>query len=774
MDHKENRHEVAKRLAALVTLTVPLPKRLRPYQVETIASMIRWLEDPNGSRRAYVSHATGLGKTTLFASMVTACAGLRILVVVPSKILIEQTARELYTFTRGMIGHVSSLKSIEDENGEVICMKGHDMFDVVLVTDASMAKHGWRLSQEFNPHLVIRDECHWTYAEKRQKVMDFYPEAVTIGFSATPDYLTNLSRKSYVPVTLDNGQVLYAPVDRLARNHYGTCLDERTVRWGIEEGFLAPLAWGHIEFDFSLDDIATTNGDHGPDFREEDLHALLSDKWQFMQETVVELYKSGQYGLHDRQVFAVCHNVQAAESLADVLRQIGVSAACITGKTRDTERNAILSSFKKGGIKFLSSVMVLREGWNAPNAEVCLMLRPTKSRVFYVQSMGRVLRLPEDGSAKVALVIDALYQNTRFAPLSAPVLFGYPGQEIGSGDLLISELGDSSKVKVSPYKVGIVKPRLITVEAMRVEHLSEAGPDGCFEAEGERWGSIKALAVLTGLATDTIQRKIYRGNIRSMRALSNQGKEATYYSVADMMRACADLLKNGLVSGDKDGNVMVKNRLHCTIPAAARELALKEETVRHRVIQRKLESVPGKDFTGQAVAFYRLEAVRKACQDLFRVLPVIEGNGSLILDGESWMTAKSYARARGLKADRTVRLRIEKASVRYLEARLEHSGLTVRVYPVAKMDELCANLFDTSEHQKADQDGTFIYDRLRWATEGALGKLLKKHNGAIVRATRSPDARKMEGKDSVNRIQTFYCVSDVERVLASIPDRRRK
>jgi superfamily II DNA or RNA helicase/transcriptional regulator with XRE-family HTH domain len=596
MNHSENRLEIAKRLAALVAMTVPLPKQLRPYQVETIAAMIRWLEDPKGSRRAYVSHATGLGKTTIFASMITACAGLRILVVVPSKILIEQTARELYTFTRGMIGHVSSLKNIEDENGEIISIKGHELFDVVLITDASMAKHGFRLAKEFDPHLVIRDECHWTYAEKRQKTMDFFPESVTIGFSATPDYLTNQARNNFVPVTLDNGQVLYAPEDRLARNHYGTCLDERTVRWGIEEGFLAPLAWGHVEFDFSLDGLRTAQGKDGPDYKEEDLLALLSQKWQFMQETVVELYKSGQYGLAQRQVFAVCHSVQAAEMMAEALRRIGVSAACITGKTRDTERNAVLSSFRDGGIKFLSSVMVLREGWNAPNAEVCLMLRPTKSRVFYVQSMGRVLRPSGDGSYKVALVIDALYQNTQFSPLSAPVLFGYPGQELGDGDLLIHERGDASKVKESPYKTGIVKPRLIKIEALTYgpkagilisDPLVEETYAQAVELAKTRTGpepSVADLAILVqrlkegGQSQAEIAKRLSRSQAYISRLLKlRSGLVAEAFELlssgvlvidnalrfsdlaADKQRQATERIRKKLANGDKQGAVLAIN-----------------------------------------------------------------------------------------------------------------------------------------------------------------------------------------------------------------------
>lgn len=757
MDHKENRLEVATRLAALVALAVPLPKQLRSYQVETIAAMIRWLEDLKGSRRAYVSHATGLGKTTLFASMVTACAGLRILVVVPSKILIEQTARELYTFTRGMIGHVSSLKNIEDENGEIICMKGHDMFDVVLVTDASMAKHGWRLAQEFSPHLVIRDECHWTYAEKRQKVMDFFPESVTIGFSATPDYITNQARPNFVPVTLDNGQVLYAPQDRLAQYHYGTKIDERTVRWGIEEGFLAPLAWGHVEFDFSLDGVRDEMGDDAPDFNEQDLQALLSEKWEFMQETVVELYKSGQYGLRDRQVFAVCHNVWAAEKLAESLRQIGVSAACITGKTRDTERNAVLSAFKTGGIKFLSSVMVLREGWNAPNAEVCLMLRPTKSRVFYVQSMGRVLRQPEDGSAKVALVIDAFFQNTTFAPLSAPVLFGHPGQEIGDGDYLI-KLGDADRVKESPYKTGLVKPRLVTVEGLKIEYWANA--DGDLYFEGMRWRHLVGICEYLDVGTGSFYARLAKQPCRTMEARSFDGKRITFYLVEDAEKIFADLLD--LPECDEEGFIVAEGVRWGTIGALASAIGVSTAVVAERLEKAGVSTMYGRNRNRRRFLFYRYEDALRVCGGSRHDLPQAGEDGFFEADGTRWGMEHEIAVELGISVAFRRRLSSD-CRKRDGRSRTGHVATFFAVEDVRR--EYAEQLSDLPT---AGSDNVLNFENVEWLTLSAFADRHNTTSNAVAARVESSVVRSCRAKDQGGRVFTYYATPDLEVACAEL------
>lgn len=763
MNHRENRLEIAKRLAALIAMTVPLPKQLRPYQVETIVSMIRWLEDPKGSRRAYVSHATGLGKTTIFASMITACAGLRILVVVPSKVLIEQTARELYTFTRGMIGHVSSLKNIEDENGEVISMKGHELFDVVLITDASMAKYGWKIAKEFDPHLVIRDECHWTYAEKRQKTMDFYPESVTIGFTATPDYLTNQARSTYIPVTLDNGQVLYAPENRLARNHYGTCLDERTVRWGIEEGYLSPLAWGHVEFDFSLDGIGTELGEDGPDFRQEDLHALLSEKWQFMQDTVTELYKSGQYGLAGRQVFAVCHNVEAADQMADALRGIGVAAACITGKTRDIERNAILGAFKSGGIKFVSSVMVLREGWNAPNAEVCLMLRPTKSRVFYVQSMGRVLRVPEDGSAKVALVVDALYQNTEFAPLSAPVLFGYPGQEIGSGDILINALGDASRVKESPYRSGLVKPRLITIEALEIEHWADE--NGLLEIDGHRWRSINGFAAGSRIAESVVRSRLKESGVQPRMAVGHTGHTTEFYPELTLGKLTEDLTSVAH-KVDSYGFIVMDGVRYGTEVVILKEISLTSKALVNRWDESKIRTFTAKDRSGRPTRVYSVEDVKALCADLLDLKQA--GKDGLLLIGkvpyatlDTIFLNKIVGVTRASLSDQTLK------GFRNIEAR-DAGGRKRTFYSIS---DVKTHLKPLLAMPVADANGLVRVAGATCGTKKAIAEKLGVQRDLISRIISSQSIRTVQARSRRGAADTFYVLSDVRK---HIPRNRKR
>ncbi len=89
--------------------------------------------------------------------------------------------------------------------------------------------------------------------------------------------------------------------------------------------------------------------------------------------------------------------------------------------------------YAAGTIKVLTSCQVLLEGFDAPRATVALCCRPTKSKLLYTQSIGRVLRpypAPEEDinwtgyRKKAAIVIDFVDVSTKHQLLQLASLFG--------------------------------------------------------------------------------------------------------------------------------------------------------------------------------------------------------------------------------------------------------------------------------------------------------------------------------------------------------------
>ena len=607
MKHRQIRRELS------ASIRKVLRKRtysivFRDYQRETLEATADWLDAPKGSRAAYVSHATGLGKTILFATLVSEADGLNCLVVVSSKLLVVQTVHEIVKLTNHAIGHVSSLGKIHGGEGDLMAMKGHDGQRIVVITEASFKRRAQELAEEFRPHVIIRDECHWSYTEKSQDAVELFPDAVVIGYSATPDYLTTTAKADYVPVTLENGQTLYVAPNRMAQAYYPTLLDRRGLRWGIENEYLAPLAWGLLEFDMSLDDVPVTQTPAGMDYDPEELRKAMSKLWPLMEEVIVRLYEDNVYSIRTRQVCAMCPGIAEAESLAKKIGRF-VPSACITGSTDDEEREAVLTSFDedvptKDTIRFLSSVFVLREGWNSRNAEIALMLRPTKSRVLYEQFLGRFMRLRRDGREKIALALDAHFLRTRLAPLSAPVLYGVPGEYVSEGGILIGAKRSGRKI-TSPYLPKHIRPKLHIVDAAQIEFW--AGDDGFFFADGEWWGSGKALARRLTVGNSAVQSRL--SSCRSHWGRDSTGRGFPFYALKDVEKACADLLQD-IPKSDEDGFFFADDEWWGTCKSLARRLKASESTL--VPLLSSCRSRSGKDFKGHVRVFFALDDVKAA------------------------------------------------------------------------------------------------------------------------------------------------------------------
>jgi len=94
---------------------------------------------------------------------------------------------------------------------------------------------------------------------------------------------------------------------------------------------------------------------------------------------------------------------QAVEKLhvmaPDLWMQIGVYSAGL--KSRDTET---LKRFKDGDLKYLVNVNVLTTGFDAPNIDCVVLLRPTNSPGLFYQMVGRGFRL--HSSKENCLVLD--------------------------------------------------------------------------------------------------------------------------------------------------------------------------------------------------------------------------------------------------------------------------------------------------------------------------------------------------------------------------------
>ena len=64
----------------------------------------------------------------------------------------------------------------------------------------------------------------------------------------------------------------------------------------------------------------------------------------------------------------------------------------VDGNTSPSERTEIINKFRSGEIEWLSNVDLFGEGFDVPDCEVVILLRPTKSTGLFIQQTMRALR----------------------------------------------------------------------------------------------------------------------------------------------------------------------------------------------------------------------------------------------------------------------------------------------------------------------------------------------------------------------------------------------
>lgn len=229
-----------------------------------------------------------------------------------------------------------------------------------LQTLARRKRSGWR-----SPHLVIVDECHDQH-QVTYDLMEEYAEAKFIGLSATP-FTTGLG------------------------NHWADLVVATTTAELMDSGWLAKYeAYGPSVPD--MVGVATSLGDWVAGGAAERMEPLKGD--------IVSHYEALAGGKK-----AVCFTatVAQAKGLAVEFNKAGHNADYVCGKDSDERRAAVLAAYHSGEVTVLCNCEVLTKGWDAPDVEVAIIARPTKSLSKHIQMLGRVLRI--DGE-KVAKIID--------------------------------------------------------------------------------------------------------------------------------------------------------------------------------------------------------------------------------------------------------------------------------------------------------------------------------------------------------------------------------
>ncbi len=324
---------------------------LRPYQIELIEKARDAYR--NGARAPCIVLPCGGGKSVIVAEMAKSATkkGNQVLFLVHRRELVEQIKRTFEWW-------------------------GVDMnrCDVMMVQTASR-----RISRLPAPDLIITDENHHSKASTYRKVYDAFPNAKRIGVTATP-------------IRLDGSGL-------------GDVNDALVVgvssKWLIEHQYLAP-------YDYYAPSIADLTGIK---IRHSEYETKSVEKAMLKTAVFGDAIKYYRQLASGKQAICYCVSVNHSIAMAEEFSSAGIIAEHIDGTAPKADRERIIDDFRKGKIKILCNVDLISEGFDVPDCECAILLRPTKSLTLYIQQSMRCMRYKK---GKRAVIIDHAGNYARF------------------------------------------------------------------------------------------------------------------------------------------------------------------------------------------------------------------------------------------------------------------------------------------------------------------------------------------------------------------------
>lgn len=353
--------------------------KLRDYQQETIDKVYQSIK--SGHRSIMIQQPPRTGKTVIMADIArrATAKGNRVLFMVHRQEIVQQVVK---TFRAD----------------------GVDMNLAKIGMVQTITRHVDDLDP---PQIIFVDEAHHALARAYQRVLEAFPKAYKLLFTATPYRL--------------NGAGFTDIADDL--------ITGKPVSWLIDHHFLAPVDY----YAPSQIDASKLRTKRTGDYSEDSIKEAIKPK---IYGNAVKHYLKLAAG---KQAIAYTYNVESAIRLAQAFNSQGITARAVAGSTPKEERKQIIEDYRAGKIQIVTNAELFTEGLDLPNVDCVIMLRPTQSLSLYLQFAMRSMN-PREG--KTAIIIDHVGNVERFGLPTDDREWTLEGREKGktssSGDTIKS------------------------------------------------------------------------------------------------------------------------------------------------------------------------------------------------------------------------------------------------------------------------------------------------------------------------------------------------
>lgn len=384
-----------------------------PSNIQTEALQALHASRQAGYQRGLVVLATGVGKTWLAAFDARQCKAKRILFVAHREEILLQAQQ---TFTRILPKAHSGFYNGRERTADA---------DLLFASVQTLGRHN-HLKQFASDHFdyIVVDEFHHADAATYRNILGHFSPGFLLGLTATPERTDQADILSLC----DNNLVF-----------------QRNLISGINSGLLAPFSYYGIEDKHvNYEEIPWRSGRFSID---QLTHAFASKK---RARHILKHWEEKR----QKRTLAFCISQKHAEFMAAQFREAGYKSEAVYAGS-ELRRHEALSQLENGELDALFSVDLFNEGTDLPAIDTVLMLRPTESKILFLQQLGRGLRLHDQKTHLV--VIDFIGNHKSF--LIKPVAlhnghsFRQIAKQVANGS---AELPDGCFVNYEPTVIDLL------------------------------------------------------------------------------------------------------------------------------------------------------------------------------------------------------------------------------------------------------------------------------------------------------------------------------
>jgi superfamily II DNA or RNA helicase/HKD family nuclease/SOS-response transcriptional repressor LexA len=323
----------------------PVPNQAQKEALDKLAATRR-----EGYKRGLVVMATGSGKTWLAAFDSEEVQARRVLFVAHREEILHQAAE---TFLRvrptASVGYYRAEQ--RDSNVDILCAS---------IQTLGRKSHLGGFGRNHFDYIVI-DEFHHASAPSYRRLLQHFEPQFLLGLTATPN-------------RTDEADILSLCDDNLVFKF--------DLKEGIDSGLLVPFSYFGI-FDDSVNyrEIPWRNGHFDP--------TELTNKLATLARARHILANWREH--RQKRTLAFCVSIAHAEFMAEQFQLAGVRSTAVHGRSSMSRAEA-LHLLREGQLEVVFSVDLFNEGVDLPEIDTVLLLRPTESKILFLQQLGRGLR----------------------------------------------------------------------------------------------------------------------------------------------------------------------------------------------------------------------------------------------------------------------------------------------------------------------------------------------------------------------------------------------